>query len=326
MAEQAAARPELEAGEIDAPDDDQEFTSFLDRLVAMAGHLEAFTEALGGPLIIVENQPICQPEPTRNPYDTLPNVLNTETVRAQLRKFLRESTQFLADFRAFDHELRTSRNLRDEYRRNRNRAANMLLRFQAIAVLRQNFLPALAERLFPEQIPTGLGAQTEAHIKGLYASHLTFVLHEYMERFKNNRRLTDEEEDLQQASMRAILQLVINRGGDDARMRKIFKHLRDYEQEMQFIRRIMAVEPHTNIIRYYVCSRPYTSTYVCSINHEFLAYRPFLPRASARSRASSWWRTLPPSPASSKRSEPKSPARHTAPGSRSPTWDRPCRH
>jgi len=142
-----------------------------------------------------------------------------------------------------------------------------MLRFHAIVALRQNFLPALAERLFPEQIPAGLGAQTEAHIKGLYASHLTFVLHENMGRFKKQRRQTDQEEDLQQASMKATLQLAMNRGGDDARMRKIFKHLRDYELESHIIKRIQAADPHANIIRYYVCPHSFTSTYVYSINH-----------------------------------------------------------
>ena len=260
MAEQAAAAgAELEAGEINAPDDDQEFTTFLDRLVAIAGELEAFTRMLGGPLIVVEDEPIGQPEPTRNPYETLPNILNPETVRLQLRKFLQESNQFLADFRVFDHELRTSRNLRLKYHRNRNRAANIMLRFHAIATLRQNFLPALAEQLFPTQVPAGQRTQTEAHVKGLYASHLTFVLHEYMGRFKNNRRLTKAEEDLQQASMRSTLQLVMNRGVDEARMRKIFDHLRDYEHEMQIVRRIMEADPHANIIRYYVY--PYPCTY-----------------------------------------------------------------
>jgi len=257
MAEQAAAQPELEPGEIaDGPDEDQEFTGFLDRLVEMAGRLEAFVETLGGPLFVMENQPIGQPAPTRNPFETFPNILNSEAVRAQLRKFLRESDQFLADFRVFDRELWTSQNLREEYHRNRNRAANMMLRFQALTVLRHNFIPALAERLYPEQIPTGLGAQMEAHIRGLYASHLTFVLDEYMGRFKNNRRLTGAEEDLQQASMRATLQVVVNRGGDDARMRKIFDHFRDYNLENQMVRRILAADPHTNIIRYYVCPHP----------------------------------------------------------------------
>jgi len=59
--------------------------------------------------------------------------------------------------------------------------------------------------------------------------------------------------------MRSTLQLVMNRGVDEARMRKIFDHLRDYEHEMQIVQRIMEADPHANIIRYYVC--PYPCTY-----------------------------------------------------------------
>jgi len=260
MAEQAPPLPNIEPGEFIDENEQTEFMGVLHHIQRMLGQLEQFGINMQAPFMVAGDQVIGNPGPPRNPYNTLPNVQNSAIFRALLRKFLVQSGAFMAEFREFDRKLRTSRNLRDEYRRNRTHAANIFLRYQTIAVLRHNYLPILAQRLFPEQIPNGPNEQVEAHIKGIYASHLSFVLDDYMSRFtKRGNQVSQEEDELRQAAFRATLQLVMNEGGDDARMRKIYERLREYEIESGIIQRIRAADPHPNIIRYYVCPHPLTS-------------------------------------------------------------------